>query len=138
ERRVEPRKLPDQLQTPSRCRDGFDFQPFNGCRAGADEKDTGLDERLHLQVLVVAVERRRVHADAAASHRPLESTLVGPDKLGSICKSGAVGGGIESTALESTRRRQIDERIRRGLHLDTHLWCPGVETCRVVEVVKGG
>ena len=36
------------MQAPSSCRDGFDFQAFNGCRTGADEKDTGLDERLHL------------------------------------------------------------------------------------------
>ena len=40
------------------------------------------EERLHLQVLVVVVEHRRVHRDPPVGHRALQATFIAPRELG--------------------------------------------------------
>ena len=72
-----------ELHAASRRRSRLDFDASDGRRSGvADVDHAGAEERLHLQVLVVVGEHRRVRADSSTGHGAFQATFKTPGELG--------------------------------------------------------
>ena len=110
--RVEPRDLAREVQAALHRRGRLELEPGNGRRFGvAGERHTLIEERLHLQILVVAVEHGRVHRDPPVGHRALQAPFITPRELGP--KGPADRRDVDATALEAPRGRNVDERLSR-------------------------